>query len=282
MPSKIRRIDYFPDEMIAGVAGRLQAVDFGIYWMICTLIYSRGGPIDNDHIWMARLFHKTHWRVVRASMDRLIAFGKVVKVGNQLTVVRCENELQRARKRVAGAPQDRHKRAASEPQETPVSNENNDISKTPTNNYQPATIRKKGAAKAAPKESADDLNRPAFLDRTKGTNHASKRLPSGIDPDWQLDAGDRQYAREQGSTEDEIEAMLASFVAHHTNGPGRTRRWKKYHGANGAWGTWVRNEAKFRSRGPSAAGNRQAGPGGRGDTGVVAALRTLKDRRETL
>lgn len=97
--SKVRRIDYSADEMIAGVAGQLDPVDFGIYWMICTLIYSRGGPIADDHIWISGLFKKTHPRTTRAAIERLVASGKIERSGAELMVNRCRSELERASNR---------------------------------------------------------------------------------------------------------------------------------------------------------------------------------------
>lgn len=78
---KVRRIDYSADEMIAGVAGQLDPEEFGVYWMVCTLIYSRGGPIPNDPVWIAGVFRKTNPRTVRAVLDRLTRNGKLHLTG---------------------------------------------------------------------------------------------------------------------------------------------------------------------------------------------------------
>jgi uncharacterized protein YdaU (DUF1376 family) len=107
---KVRRIDFYPDEYVAGVAAKLSAVDQGVYWMVCALVYSRGGPIDDDHTWLAGLFKETHWRSIRGSLDRLIASGKVERVTegagrSQITVRRCARELQKALTRTAEASQ---------------------------------------------------------------------------------------------------------------------------------------------------------------------------------
>jgi hypothetical protein len=79
--AKIRHIDFYPDEYVSGVAGKMSPADQGVYWMICALVYSKGGPIDDDHVWLSRLFDRdTHWRTVKASIDRLVAKGKVEKI----------------------------------------------------------------------------------------------------------------------------------------------------------------------------------------------------------
>lgn len=89
MSDKIRRVDYYPDEMIAGVAGRLSPADFGVYWMVCTLIASRGGEVDDDAEWMARVFAPgTRPKDVRATIDRLVAAGKLTRDGGCLTQTR--------------------------------------------------------------------------------------------------------------------------------------------------------------------------------------------------
>lgn len=155
MKAKARRIDYFPDEMIAGIAGRMDALDFGVYWMVCTLIYSRGGPIDDDHVWIANLFRGTHWRVVRASLDRLIAADKVVQEGGKLMVRRCADELQKVGKRIAEATQNGRKGGRP-------SNKNNDVTEPDgfgdeklTTNHQPATTKEDANASLSAEPTLD-------------------------------------------------------------------------------------------------------------------------------
>ena len=133
MTDKVRRIDYSPDEMIAGVAGQMSAKDFGVYWMVCTLIYSTGEPIPDDHVWIAGIFTETHWREIRASLDRLIASGKVEASDGRLMVKRCARELQDARKRIASYQQ--RGRKGGRP-----SNKNKDLAKGGVSAAQPPTI----------------------------------------------------------------------------------------------------------------------------------------------
>lgn len=137
--SKIRRVDYFPDELIAGTAGKMDAVDFGVYWMVCTLIYSRGGPIDNDHVWLAGLFRGTHWRVIRASLDRLIGGGKVSQEGGKLMVKRCADELQKVGKRIAEASQSGRKGGRPNKEINNLEKANGLSDEKLTTNQQPAT-----------------------------------------------------------------------------------------------------------------------------------------------
>ncbi|MBK1842433.1 DUF1376 domain-containing protein [Azospirillum sp. YIM B02556] len=92
---KARRVDYWPDEVIAGVAGQLDPEEFGVYWMVCTLIYSRGGKIKDDPEWIARIFRKTSARTIRAVLNRLENSAKLVRVDGELVVNRCQTELER-------------------------------------------------------------------------------------------------------------------------------------------------------------------------------------------
>jgi len=139
MTAKARRIDYSPDEMIAGVAGQMDPCDFGIYWMVCTLIYSKGEPIDDDHIWIARLFRGTHWRVVRASIDRLISCGKIEQDGGKLWVKRCAEELQKAGSRIAEASQNGRKGGRPANKNKDLEKADGLISEKLTINHQPST-----------------------------------------------------------------------------------------------------------------------------------------------
>lgn len=138
--TKIRRIDYSPDEMIAGIAGQLDALDFGVYWMICTLIYSRGGPIRDDEKWISRVFRNTNPRTVRASIERLVATSKVVRKDGELMVNRCRTEIESSLNRVRKAAENGSKGGRP-------SNKNNDIPEPGgfsdeklTINHQPSTI----------------------------------------------------------------------------------------------------------------------------------------------
>ncbi|MGP1257089.1 MAG: hypothetical protein ACTS10_21925 [Kiloniellales bacterium] len=99
---KVRRVDFYPDELISGVAGKLSVFDFGIYWMVCTLIASRGGPIDNDPEWLSSLFQKrTKTRDVSASIARLIEAEKLHQSGGKLSQKRMQSEVKRASDRIA-------------------------------------------------------------------------------------------------------------------------------------------------------------------------------------
>ncbi|MBK3776315.1 DUF1376 domain-containing protein [Azospirillum brasilense] len=74
---KIRRIDFHPDEFLAGVVG-MTPEDIGVYWTLCARMYSAGGPIQNDAEMNAEGFsRKTRPSTIRATIDRLVAAGKL-------------------------------------------------------------------------------------------------------------------------------------------------------------------------------------------------------------
>lgn len=164
---KVRYIDFYPDEYVAGVSGRLTAVDQGVYWMVCALVYSRGGPIDDDHIWLSRLFADTHWRTIRSSLDRLIGSGKIERIegaqGTQIVVTRCVRELQKAFTRSSKASENGGKGGRP-------SKENNDLAKPEafpekklTTNHQPINLSTK--EESTPSGDAgvqQDVDRPSL------------------------------------------------------------------------------------------------------------------------
>lgn len=136
---KIRRIDLSADEFIAGIAAKMTLEELGAYWLICLLIYSRGGPIDDDPEWLSGLLRKTNPRTVRAVVSRLVEMGKVQRNDAELMVNRCRMELERASKRVRTWTENGMKGGRP-------SNKNNNIPEpkgfspeNPASNHQPPT-----------------------------------------------------------------------------------------------------------------------------------------------
>ena len=98
---KIRRIDFYADDFLVGVA-ELSAVEIGVYWLLCSLIYSSGGPIPNQDGRLLKLsgLRKDHLERV---MQRLILCAKVTRNECVTDVERCSSELERAAKRISRA-----------------------------------------------------------------------------------------------------------------------------------------------------------------------------------
>lgn len=141
---KVRRIDYSADEMIAGVAGQLDPVDFGVYWMICTLIYSRGGPIADDAHWIAGIFRKTNPRTVRAAIDRLVSGGKVQRLGSELMVNRCRVEVERASSRVRTWTENGSKGGRPRKENKDIGEPEGSSKEIRASNHQPSTTKEEG------------------------------------------------------------------------------------------------------------------------------------------
>lgn len=105
---KVRRIDFSPDEWLAGIAG-MTAEEQGIYWLVCSLIYSSGGPIDeNDERLIA--LAGCHGNRRRAIINRLVDRRKISRKGSEIDQKRARNELENARKRSENARENVAKR----------------------------------------------------------------------------------------------------------------------------------------------------------------------------
>jgi uncharacterized protein YdaU (DUF1376 family) len=104
--SKVRRVDFNPDEFLAGVFGKMTAAECGLYWVVCSYIYSDGEEIDEDHDLFARCL-KMRRPAVKQAVDALVAAGKLQRIEREgvtkLTQKRVERELKAARKRMEGA-----------------------------------------------------------------------------------------------------------------------------------------------------------------------------------
>jgi uncharacterized protein YdaU (DUF1376 family) len=99
--SKIRRIDFYPDEWLAGTK-RLSAAARGVYITICALIYSEGRPLDYSDEDLAHECRMTVDELVPILSD-LEQRGKIKRVRGRLTNERCEAELNRASSRIEKA-----------------------------------------------------------------------------------------------------------------------------------------------------------------------------------
>lgn len=106
MPSaKARRVDYSPDEYIAGVGGVLDAAEQGIYWMICSLIMSEGGAVEQNDRRIAGLC-LCRPAAVRKIIDRLVEKGKIWRLDDgKLAQKRALSEVEKSLNRISSASQ---------------------------------------------------------------------------------------------------------------------------------------------------------------------------------
>lgn len=165
--AKIRRVDFSPDEWIVGTR-ELTLEERGAYWDVCSLIYSRGGPIADDDAWIAKAL-ACHMRTWRAIKGRLVAKGKLRIEGGFITNSRSLQEIERAEKRVSGArtaaeksAEERRKRAEN----SHLSLDYNDIPEADAHisgeaNYQPSTSNDQPPTTTLPEESYSEAPREA-------------------------------------------------------------------------------------------------------------------------
>jgi uncharacterized protein YdaU (DUF1376 family) len=165
--SKVRRIDWSPDEWIAGTFGLLTQPEYAVYMVVLMVIYSRGGECPNDAAYIDRHFRSDlpmnatrQQRAastvrVRRAIDRLIELGKLQPTDSDgLTNGRANHELTKAQDRikssikagfVSGQQRANRKPTASQPRANSYpmgspSRKNKDLSRTPVRNHQPSTI----------------------------------------------------------------------------------------------------------------------------------------------
>jgi len=99
MPAKIRRIDFSPDEWIAGTLG-MSLEEEAIYLRLVVRIYSHGGALPADPSELARLCG-VRPQTMRRILPKLMP--KFVETDGKLTSNRCETEIKLAQNRIETA-----------------------------------------------------------------------------------------------------------------------------------------------------------------------------------
>ena len=116
---KIRQVDYYPDEFLIGVAG-MTPEQIGVYWVICSLMYSSGGPISVYDERISRICGASK-RKCRRIIEELMSAGKLQSDGQSLANKRANFELSKAINRVnnaqtagkkGGRPKEKHMKRA--------------------------------------------------------------------------------------------------------------------------------------------------------------------------
>jgi hypothetical protein len=187
---KVRRIDWSPDEFIAGTFGVLTGWETAVYIVALNFIYSRDRcPNDARHIHAAFSREPSPDRhygwslsVTDKALAGLIAKGKlhVSPDGQWLTNGRAEVELNKARDRIGGAVRagiasgvSRSKRGEFAGSlrgdrgsfRGPVSSNANGLARTGVRNHQPPKIHESESDRSttpdAAREPAPDLGAPA-------------------------------------------------------------------------------------------------------------------------
>ena len=202
---KVRRLDYYPDEYIVGVS-RLSFEHQGLYWMVCSLIMSHGGPIPNDPKWLGKLGDMGAARCRRLLADLVFA-GKLTEFQGKIGQKRAENELKLAQKRIEIAKENGQKGGRPASKNNGIAEPDGFSGEKLTTNYQlPTTNHQEEPPNggmphkpqaAVPAEPAKEA-KPA----KKGT-----RLPD----DWQPSEADLAYARSKGFGQAAIDFQAERF-----------------------------------------------------------------------
>lgn len=223
MSGKVRRIDFYPDEYIAGVGGVLRAEDQGVYWMICSLITSQGGAIDFNERRISGLCLMRP-ADLRKSVDRLIEKGKITLTGDgKLFQKRAQSELEKSAKRIQSAAENGAN--GGRPSKKTDENQSNDkaagsFGEKLTNNQQPATSNTslRSVAPAAPKPK-----------------------PHRLSVGWKLPEEARKWALEKGVSSDWIATEVEKIINWSINSKnGAKLDWFA------AWRNWVQKALEDR------------------------------------
>jgi hypothetical protein len=130
--SKVRHIDFYPDEWLAGTA-TLDIVDVGIYITACAMIYSHGGSVEKSEL---KRFVRCHGKAFENALDRLVVAGKLTLNGSQIASKRCVNELENARKRIGSSVENGRKGGRPPKKINDIEKPDGFFSKKLTTNYQ--------------------------------------------------------------------------------------------------------------------------------------------------
>jgi len=255
MVEKIRRVDFSPDEWIAGTLG-LTLAEEGLYMRACALIYSHGGPITVELLRKA-CFHD-HGNRINACLRRLVELGKLIRNGEEIDQKRCRFELEKARKRIGNAQENGAKGGRPKGLAKPDGSGAEKLSLT--TNYQPSKKERspplrgppQSSEPTAPPDGVANVSPPVGLEKS---NVRGSRLA----PDWQPSAADCEFAYARGLDPDLLADQFADY-------------WHAKPGAGGVkldwpatWRNWCR-----KTRSPDPRGNRQ------GDSQILAALSRVR------
>lgn len=249
MQPKPRRVDLSPDNFIAGVAGQMNATELGVYWMACLLIYSHGGETVCDEKRLAALLPGTHWRTIRAALDRLHELGKLSSRDGHTMAKGCSGPLEEAAKRISRARENGSKGGR------PVS-ENNDLQKP--NGLHNEKLPSLSPPPSQPVESISSLRSeisPPENPKRKSRSSLSETFPDDAGKAW---AEQKWLAKGRADLCGRMIEIIESFRDHHAGRDTRSADWA------GSWRTWAKNEMNFskahKNGNGQAAGERRLSP----------------------
>lgn len=222
---KARRVDYYPDEYIAGVGGVLRADEQGVYWMLCSLIMSEGGPIEQNDRRIAALC-RIRPADVKKIIETLVGSGKVLRQSDgKLFQKRAQSEVEKSLKRIQTASEN----GSNGGRPPGISEENQQMpeaggfsGKKLTTNHQPPTTNRQ------PLREEESIDSPS--QREVDFTTFWRAYPKKADKKLAEKAFDR--ARKRASSE----TIIAGAVAYAAQRSGQDQKYTK----NGA--TWLNND----------------------------------------
>lgn len=281
--AKIRRVDFSPDEWIAGTR-ELTLEERGAYWDVCALIYSRGEPIADDDAWIAKALacNPRTWRAIKA---RLVAKGKLRIEADLIMNSRALREIESAEKRLNGsrtAAETSANARRTRAENARLSSEYNDIPEADADiygraitNHQPIkdsdrenlTVETSTAPAGAGAGERGDSDKDQAGSRRARTTARGTRLPDSWQPGPELE----QFARNLGL---DPEAVTPEFVDH----------WRGVAGQRGVkldWPATYRNRCRFLAGRTAVAGTKRPQDIGRSGYGSKSRGQAETDNGES-
>lgn len=243
------RMPWFPCEptkLLGALTGMGPEVAY-TYWIVCLRIYEIGGPCPDSADTLAR---RTGYdkRVITRALKSLVKDGKLVMGDGGIVNPYAEAVLADMRTR-HDAAKSAGEEGARRRWKKPQSNQ----SKTDSE------------AMLLPLDSDAHLHQQVHQqeDKKGSGRERAQRLPDG----WVPSDRCREYAAqpEFGFVGPSLDRLAEAFCDHHRSKGNRMVDWEA------AFRTWVRNEVKFRGRGPGS------GPSGGGPRGGGADVITMAD-----
>ena len=199
MKVKLRRIDFYPDDFLVGVAGMSPAEGW-VYWVICSLIYSSGAPVPEDDKRLASItgLRKDHMKRV---CDALVSDAKVTRIDGGLMVDRCRKEIERAAERISKAHENGSKGGRPKDLAKPPGLK---AKKLTTNNQQPTTNSIKRAVQIP--EDWTPSEKDIYYANLKGVNGQNI---GGIAEHF------RDHHRSKGNAFKDVSAAWRNWIRNH-------------------------------------------------------------------
>lgn len=237
---KARRFDLSPDNFIAGIAGQMTADELGLYWLICLLIYSNGGPVEYDEARFSLMLRNTHWRTIRKASEQLQKLGKITVRDGHVMAKGCSEPLQEAVNRVSRAIENGGK--GGRPRR-----EFNDLEKPDGFGGEKLARVAPSSPPSPPPEDKSSLRSDLDTSQAKVPTKRERRVLTAL-PDVCPTQADRDAAiafwRDHGR--EDLCARLAveaeAFRDHHAGQGTRMADW------SAAWRTWRGNAMRFNKR----------------------------------